>query len=135
MLSGFGLEVICSLTFVIMFLPKKRQRTALGKDDVYENIASNMMKRIQFPTAYSSREKDRGGYGTGQGDRRQGYRERNKDTGQRTNRLEPVIKVIVNCEESIHTNLNKVYLPHQYESMYMPYTTFISNPPRTVFKP
>ena len=98
------MEVICSLTFVIMFLPKKRQKTALGKD---ENIASNMMKRIKFPEAYRNREKDRGGYWTGQGemqdrdrggyrtgqgDRRQVAREGNKDTGQRTHRLKPVNK-------------------------------------------
>ena len=56
------------MTFVIMFLPKKRQKTALGKDDLYENIASNMMKRIKFPEAYRNREKDRGGYWTGQGE-------------------------------------------------------------------
>ena len=31
------MEVICSLTFVIMFLPKKRQKTALGKDDLYDD--------------------------------------------------------------------------------------------------
>ena len=41
-----------------MFLPKKRQRTALGKDDLYENIASNMMRRIDFPKTYSKGEKD-----------------------------------------------------------------------------
>ena len=51
-----------------------------------------MMKRIQFPIAYSTTEKDMGGYRTGQGDRRQGSRERNKDTGQRTHRLKPVNK-------------------------------------------
>lgn len=88
-----------------MFLPKKRQRTALGKDDIYENIAVNMMKRIQFPEAYSTTEKDRygystgqrdmknrdrGGYWTGQGDRAQVAMERTKDTGQRTHRLKPV---------------------------------------------
>jgi hypothetical protein len=95
------LEVICSLTFVIMFLPKKRQRTALGKDDLYENIASNMMKRIQFPTAYSSTEKDRGGYGTGQRGRGQVARAGNKDTGQRTHRLKPVNKGKKYCVEFI----------------------------------
>ena len=47
--SGFGLQVTCSLTFVIMFLPKKRQRTALGKDGLYESIATNVLKSIQFP--------------------------------------------------------------------------------------
>ena len=73
-----------------MFLPKKRQRTALGKDDLYENIASNMMKRIQFPKSYSTNKENRGGYRTGQGDRRQVAREKNKDTGQTTDRLKPV---------------------------------------------
>ena len=75
------MEVICSLTFVIMFLPKKRQKTALGKDDLYENIASNMMKRVKFPEAYRTREKDRCGYGTGQGDKKDRDRVRYR-TGQ-----------------------------------------------------
>ena len=110
------MEVICSLTFVIMFLPKKRQRIALGKDDLYENIASNLMKRIKFPDAYRTREKDRGGYRTGQGvmqdrdrvryvtgqgERRQVAREGNKDTGQRTHRLKPVNRGKQYCVEFI----------------------------------
>ena len=90
------MEVNCSLTFVIMFLPKKRQKTALGNDDFYENIASNMMKRIHFPKAYSTNEEDRGGYRTGQGDRR--LVERGKYTGQRTHRLKPVNKGIESCD-------------------------------------
>ena len=103
--------MICSLTFVIMFLPKKRQKTALGKDDLYENIASNMMKRIQFSTAYSTREKDRSGYRTGQGDRRQVSRERSKDTGLTTHRLKPLNKGNKNCVEFITKYVLLVRVP------------------------
>ena len=46
---------------VIMFLPKKRQRTALGKYDLYENIASKMMRTGQR----EMQDRDRGAYRTG----------------------------------------------------------------------
>ena len=34
-LAGFGLQVNCILTFVIMFLPRSRQLTAMGKEGLY----------------------------------------------------------------------------------------------------
>ena len=34
-LAGFGLQVTCILTFVIMFLPRSRQLTAMGKEGLY----------------------------------------------------------------------------------------------------
>ena len=35
LLAGFGLLFICILTFVVMFLPRSRQLTAMGKEGVY----------------------------------------------------------------------------------------------------
>ncbi|CAB4058494.1 unnamed protein product [Lepeophtheirus salmonis] len=33
--EGFGLLVICSITFIVMFLPKSRQLSAIGKEGIY----------------------------------------------------------------------------------------------------
>lgn len=32
---GFGLLILCAITFIIMFLPKSRQLSAIGKEGIY----------------------------------------------------------------------------------------------------
>ena len=81
------MEVICSLTFVIMFLPKKRQRTALGRDDLYDDhkLEEMMTSRQRY---FST---DRGKYTTGYVDRLQKYSaaDRDKYRGQDRHRQKP----------------------------------------------
>ena len=149
--SGFGLEVICSLTFVIMFLPKKRQRTALGRDDLYDDhkLEEMMTSRQRY---FST---DRGRYTTGYVDRLQHQQysaaDRDKYRGQDRHRQKPSYQGIttssllrlywvtsfstsgfhrplgVSVPSSIHQKLSHKYLPHhgvqETPHFYQPYYT------------
>ena len=140
--------MICSLTFVIMFLPKKRQRTALGKDDIYENIASKMMRRLQFPKTYSTGEKDWVRHRLQ--NRQPAPTDRSERQGLRTCRLKPLPKGIniwspsnyQHCNFSgFHQtlssapNVKHIYLPHQFESMHRSHNPMLPNLPRIVSEP
>ena len=51
-ISGFGLLSCCGLTFLIMFVPKSRQLSAIGKEGIYLEDQVNTIKvtfhRIPF---------------------------------------------------------------------------------------
>ena len=44
-ISGFGLLSCCGLTFLIMFVPKSRQLSAIGKEGIYLEDQVNTINR------------------------------------------------------------------------------------------
>ena len=51
---GFGLIGICLVTFVVMFVPKSRQLSAIGKEGIYleDHVADQVITNTIFNKSY-----------------------------------------------------------------------------------